>query len=42
MFCIYVSGWCGSLNRHSCTWKQNSQHSLDDDQIIIIIIIIII
>ena len=22
MFCVYVYGWCDSLNRHSCTWKK--------------------
>ena len=32
MLCVSVSGWCGSLNRHSCTWKKNSQHSQDDDR----------
>ena len=31
MFCVYISGCCDSLNRHSCTWK-NSQHSPDDYQ----------
>ena len=30
MFCVYVSSWWGSLNRHSCTWKKSSQHSPDD------------
>ena len=24
MFCACVTGWCGSLNRHSCTWKRSA------------------
>ena len=31
--CVYISGWCGSLNRHSCIWKKNCQYLQDDDQI---------
>ena len=22
MFCVYLSGCCGSISRHSCTWKK--------------------
>ena len=33
MFCVYVSGLHGSLNRHSYTWKKNSQDLQDDDRV---------
>ena len=33
MFCVCVSDWSGSLNRHSCSGKQNSQRSQDDNRI---------
>ena len=33
MFCVCISDWSSSLNRHSCNWKKSSQHLQDDNRV---------